>query len=157
LEVAEICLGGGADLRRRGGDFVGGALLFPGRRGDLGRGGVDLNARTLDLADQCGEVIGQPVKAIAQDAEFIAPLQSQAFGEVPLAHAFEGGDQAIQRLGHGRGMDAANDRDGQRMMTKGAKPTSASHSPRIASAFRTRSISKVRSVNSLLRLSRMSG
>ena len=106
-------LGGGADLRRRGGDFVGGALLFPGRRGNLGRGGVDLNARALDLADQFGEVVRQPVEAIAQDAEFIAPLQSQAFGEVALAHAFEGGDQAIQRLGDGRGMDAADDRDRQ--------------------------------------------
>ena len=69
-------LGGGADLRRRGGDFVGGALLFPGRRGNLGGGGVDLNARTLDLADQFGEVVRQTIEAIAQDAEFIAPLQT---------------------------------------------------------------------------------
>ena len=61
-------LGGGGDFFGRGanfcrgrGNFIGGALLLFGRGHDLSRGDVDLNARTLHLADQSRQIIRQTI------------------------------------------------------------------------------------------------
>ncbi len=114
-------LGGRSNLCGRGSDFVGGALLFLGRRRNFRCGRVDLDARTLDLADQFRQVVRQAVKAAAQEGEFVAPLQGEAPGEVALAHAFEGRRQTIQRLSNRGGMDTADDWDGQQDDDDGGK------------------------------------
>ena len=66
---------------------------------DFRRGGIDLDARTLDLPYQLGEIVRQAVEAIAQDAEFIPPIQGEPFGEIALPHPFKGRHQAVQAAG----------------------------------------------------------
>ena len=52
-------------------------LLLLGGGGDLGGRGVDLDAGALHLADEDGEIIGQPVQTVGEHAKFIAPFQSR--------------------------------------------------------------------------------
>ncbi len=65
---------------------AGGRLLLLGGGGDLGDRGVDLDARLLHLADQPHELVGHPVEAVGELAEFVPALDLHALREIALAH-----------------------------------------------------------------------
>ena len=97
LGGGENALGRGPDFGGGGGDLGGSGLLFLGRGGDLRGRRVDLDARFLDLAHQFGQIVGHPVEAVGQRAEFIAAAQGKPARKVTGAHRVHRSGQQRKR------------------------------------------------------------
>ncbi|CAI8693677.1 hypothetical protein EMIT0111MI5_11052 [Burkholderia sp. IT-111MI5] len=77
---------GRADLGRRRRGFVRGRLLLARRRRDLGDRRRHLQRRLLRARDELGQLVGHPVEARLERAEFVAAAQVEAARQVAGAH-----------------------------------------------------------------------
>ena len=69
------------------------------RRSNLCYRGVDLDPGLLDLSDERRQFIGYAIQAVGQRSEFIASIELDPAGEVPVSHDLQGFGQSVERVG----------------------------------------------------------